>query len=599
MIKYQIKLNPGAHIFTVKLTFIPTNSQQLLKLPTWIPGSYMIREFSKNIIDVTAKQNHQQILLEQIDKNTWQVDNLKINKEVTVIYNVYAYDFGIRTAYLDDDRAYFNATSLCLYVVGTESNEHIISFDNIPYGWEVATALKTKQEDNYEYYASNYDELIDSPFEISYLSEYSFKVKNVEHKIAINGVIPLGFDSKRLIADVSKICETQINLFGGEAPFETYTFLLHLGGSIYTGLEHRSSTALLAPYYSVPIIQNTNATNKNDISPDYLKLLGLISHEYFHSWNVKRIKPHAFSMYDLNNENYTKQLWWFEGITSYYDDLMLLRSGVIDSKCYLKLILDNINNVYKYDGAHQQTLENSSLTSWVKYYRQDENSPNTIVSYYVKGALVGMCLDILIRQKTNNTYSLDNVMRGLFNKWQVDGLGIQDDELHGLIEKFANCELKNEIHEYVATVNKLPLKNILSSVGLKLYEKTLGIAKDEGKIIQSESELDKLKVTALDLGCKLVKENIGYRVVTVYNNSLGQYFGLATNDMLIALNGIRLENIEKQLSCYNLGDEIELTYFRREQLMTETVLLEKPYNGYPQYFIKVSAEDKLAKWLQT
>ncbi len=591
MIKYQINLKYQQHIFAVQLSFIASSTQHELKLPTWIPGSYMIREFSKNIIDINVEQNNIKTTIEQHNKNTWMLSNLTIDTEVIVAYNVYAYDFGIRTAYLDDERAFFNPSSLCLYVVGTESNEHIIKINKLPDNFEIATGLK-KINTN-EYSASNYDELIDSPFEISYIWTLPFTVKNVKHTLVLSGIIN-PFDKDKLIADISKICAAQIDLFGGKAPFDNYTFLLNLGGEVFTGLEHRNSSALLAPYYSLPTPADLGTTP--EIRTDYLKLLGLISHEYFHSWNVKRIKPEAFSPYNLNEENYTKQLWWFEGVTSYYDDLMLYRSGVIDLKCYLQLILDNINNVYKYNGANVQALTNSSLTSWIKYYRQDENSPNSMVSYYVKGALVGMCLDILIRSKTNNSNSLDDVLRGLFYKWQNDGLGIKDEELNSLIETFANCKLMDEVHEYISTTNKLPLANILNHVGLKLYEKISNNYTNNGKIIESESELDKFTDSKFDLGCKLIKENIGYRVVHVYDNSLASEYGLAVNDVLIALDNLKLDDIERQLNIVRDEHEIDLVYFRREELCTITITLTH-MNSCAKHFLKIDDKDKLLKWL--
>ncbi|HLX54218.1 MAG TPA: PDZ domain-containing protein [Aquella sp.] len=584
MIKYTISLARNTHTYKISLQFEPQNNQSILKLPTWIPGSYMIREFSKNIVEISASQNGNNIQCEQINKNAWQISGYKLHNSIEVKYEVYALDFGIRTAYLDNKRGYFNATSLCLYVVGCEHLNHVIQFTDMPNTWNIATGLVS--QDN-QYLAANYDELIDSPFELGEFIRLSFTVKDVPHYIVLSGTIAPNFDSQRLIDDVIKICETQIEMFGGVAPFSDYTFLLYLGGEIYTGLEHRNSTALMAPYYSVP----THHMDK--INDDYLKLLGLFSHEYFHLWNVKRIKPQVFNPYDLQNENYTGLLWWFEGITSYYDDLVLYRAGLIDKKRYLQIILDNINNVYKFSGTTRQTLTNSSLTSWVKYYRPDENSPNSLVSYYIKGALVGLCLDLDIRSKTNNKKSLNDVLLGLYNKWLDDGLGIDEDELPQLIKKYTGCELSEEILAYTTTTANLPLEQLFKTYGLELI-KTSGNYTGSGKVLE---EIDKLpENNKLNLGIKVVKENIGYKVINVYNNSPADS-GIAANDLLIAIDNIKLTDLDKQLNLYTANSKPCFTLFRQEQL--RTICVSPKSNLTNIYHIKIVDENQLANWLSS
>ncbi|MFN7094814.1 MAG: M61 family metallopeptidase, partial [Burkholderiales bacterium] len=500
MINYLITPLPNTHTYHIILTFLANHSEHELKLPAWIPGSYMIREFSKNILNLTARQNTLPIRCQQINKNTWQLTDLVKQQLVEIEYTVYAYEFGIRTAYLDHTRGYFNNTSLCLYLVGSEELPHSIQLKQLPQTWQVATGLTLLDANSY--IAKDYAELIDCPFELGAFTRLEFLVKEVPHYLMLSGTIPKNFDATRLIADLTKICATQIDLFGGIAPFTSYTFLLYLGGEIFTGLEHSNSTALMAPYYALPSLQQSK------INPDYLKLLGLISHEYFHAWNVKRIKPQAFNPYNLDAESYTKLLWWFEGITSYYDDLILYRCGLIDYKAYLQLVLDNINDVYKFKGVQEQSLANSSLTSWIKYYRQDENSPNSIVSYYMKGALVGLCLDLLIRQQTQQHKSLDDVMLGLYTKWQLDGLGIGEEELPRLIQHYTGCDLACEIRQFIESCEGLPLAKLLDLFGITLHTVTGLSYTESGKIIQNETELP--KAVQIDLGCKLVKDSLGY-----------------------------------------------------------------------------------------
>ena len=543
----------------------------------------MIREFSKNIIKLSAKQNKKSLEVQQINKNTWRVSKLITNKSVIVSYEVYAYDTGIRTSFIDSTRGYFNNTSLCLYVVGYENKEHQIIVNKLPDKWKIATGLKHSGN---KFIAKNYAELIDCQFELGDFTKISFKVKNIPHQIVLSGIIPKNFSKKYLIDDVAKICNAQIDLFGG-ADFNEYTFILNLTGDVYTGLEHMNSTLLMAPYYSLPVKQHKQRTK------NYIKLLGLISHEYFHAWNVKRIKPQAFSPYNLDTENYTSLLWWFEGITSYYDDLMLYRAGIINKNEYLQIVLDNINNVYKYDGVKQQSLANSSLTSWTKYYRPDENSHNAIVSYYTKGALVGLCLDLLIRNKTDGKSSLDTVMRGLYNKWQSDGRGLLENELPQLIAKYTSCDLHKQIEEFTQSTTDLPLKKLLAKFGINLIRSN-GSNLDNGKILDKNDKPPILN--KLNFGAKLNKEQLGYKVINVYAGSIAYKAGIAANDLIIALDNIQLFDLDRQLELYKVGDKITITLFRQEQLLNINIKLED--KSIPIQHLKIMDNALLSDWLQ-
>ncbi len=583
MIKYIIIPSINSHIYNVKLSFVATSNSHILKLPVWIPGSYMVREFSKDIVSIdTVQVSHK---LVQLDKNTWEISNLMPDTDVNVIYNVYAYEFGIRTAFLDFTRGYFNNTSLCLYVDGKENLQHTITINELPKNWQIATALD-KTSDN-QYSADNYDMLIDCPVELGIFKRLEFAIKGVPIYFILSGTIIKSFDEKRFMSDVSAICQTEIDLFGGTPPFTNYTFILYLGGEIYTGLEHQNSTLLMAPYYSLPV------GGQIDIGDDYLKLLGLISHEFFHTWNVKQIKPQVFNPYKLDSENYTKLLWWFEGITSYYDDLILRKSGLIDDARYLKLMTGNINNVYKYSGNKIQTLTNSSITAWTKYYRQDENSPNAIVSYYVKGALVGLCLDLIIRDRTKSK-SLDDVVLGLYTKWQHDGFGILEDQLPELIKQYTGLDLSAEIHQFIDTCEELPLNYLLSKFGVNVQTINNQRNSDTGYVIKDTSELPTAK--KFDFGCKLVKDAFGYRVINVYDNTLASNLGLAANDVIIAIDNIKLIDFDKQIALYTAGSEISLTLFRQEKLISVNFKLIEP--NFDIRFLQIADTEKLSNWLK-
>lgn len=580
MIKYIIQPITNEHIYHVTLEFTPTEVAYTLKLPVWIPGSYMVREFSKNIYSVSVNNGN----IEQIAKNEWSLTKLELNQPVIISYEVYAFEVGIRTAYLDTERGYFNPTSTCLYIVGYENIEHQVTLINLPKNWDVVTGL-TKKELN-TYVANNYDELIDCPFELGTITTYEFVVNGAKHYFALSGTVISNFDSKRFIEDITKICKTEIDMFGGVPPFKDYTFILYLGGEIFTGLEHRNSTLLMAPYYSLPVI------NKKEISSDYLKLLGLISHEFFHTWNVKRIKPQVFNPYKINEENYTKLLWWFEGITSYYDDLILFKSGLIDEKKYLSLVVENINTVYKYNATNKQSLTNSSLTSWIKYYRQDENSVNRVVSYYVKGSLVGLCLDLIIRKQSNNTKSLDDVILGMYQRWLNDRQGILEDEVPALIKQYTNLDLTTEINQFINDVGELPIKDLLADFGIDYSFKAKNYT-DNGALITDISEVS--NKAKLDLGCKLIKDSLGYKVTQVYNDSLAEKIGLGANDVIIAINHLKLTDFERQFSLFNSGDMIVLTFFRQERLMSIETRLEPSLTKVS--YLTISNKDQLKNWL--
>lgn len=467
-LNYEITPLINQHIYRVKLTFSPSHTTYLLKMPTWIPGSYMIREFSKQLNSIKA---YQKTLLKiaQLTKNSWQICDIAPGEIITIEYDIYAAEIGIRTAYLDFNRGYFNPTSLCLSVVDCENLPHLIEVKSLPDNWAIATSLvKTA---HHSYLAVNYAELIDSPFELGDFIKFEFEIDGVLHYLILSGTI-VPFNEARLIADIGKICQYQIKLFANQIPYGNYTFILNLTGEVYTGLEHHASTLLMAPFYALPNLQGSN-------DDDYHKLLGLISHEFFHTWNVKQIKPQAFMPYNLDTENYTSLLWWFEGVTSYYDDLVLYRTGIIDQSKYLNIIVENLNSVYKYNGVNVQSLAESSFNAWTKYYRQDENSPNSVVSYYVKGALVTMCLDLLIRQNSN--YSLDDVMRHMYKLYLENNSGIAENSIARLIFDATGVNLADFINLASQTTHMLPFDQIMSKVGLELIKRTADSYQDNGK----------------------------------------------------------------------------------------------------------------------
>ena len=453
-----------AHLFHVTLTIAQPAAQQRVALPVWIPGSYMVREFAKNLQNLRATQGRRSVLVQQLDKATWQVDATP-GKPLVLSYAVYALDNSVRTAWLDASRGFFNGTSLCLQVAGQETLPHTLELvsTRATAAWHVATGLPTVATDTRgfgSYVADDYDALVDHPFELGHFWSGEFKVCGVPHRFVVAGAAP-SFDGARLLADTQKICEAEIRFWHprGKPPHTNYVFMLNAVDDGYGGLEHRNSTALICGRRDLPRVGDKRS------SEGYTTLLGLISHEYFHTWNVKRLKPAAFAQFDYSRENYTHQLWFFEGFTSYYDDLLLRRAGLLDDAAYLRLLNKTINQVDQTPGRLVQSVAESSFDAWVKYYRQDENTPNATVSYYTKGALVALCLDLTLRAE--GTTDLDEVMRSLFKRCK--GGPMSEADLLDVLQLLAGRSLAPELAQWVHSTDTLPLQPLLERHGVAVH----------------------------------------------------------------------------------------------------------------------------------
>lgn len=557
----------AGHLFEVRLTVAaPAPEGQELALPAWIPGSYMIREFARNIVQIRAEANGKAVALAKLDKHSWRA--APVSGALTVTYVVYAWDLSVRAAHLDQTHGFFNGTSVCLRVVGQEDTPHQVDLqrplDPAAASWRVATALPELGAKRYgfgTYQASNYDELIDHPVEMGDFALATFKAHGVPHDIVISGRVP-NLDMARLQADLKAICEAQIAFFEPRtrrAPMERYVFLTLAVGDGYGGLEHRASTALICARADLP---STAAPKSADIGDGYLKFLGLCSHEYFHTWNVKRIKPAAFAPYDLQNESYTPLLWLFEGFTSYYDDLMLVRSGIISEAAYLKLLGKSIGGVLRGSGRTKQSVADSSFDAWGKYYRQDENAPNAIVSYYGKGSLIALAFDLTIRAKTDGKKSLDDVMLALWQRFGRDfypttGRGVTEAEVEALFDEVSGLKLKPMFERYVRGTADLPLAKLYAPFGVKLVDERraakpsfdVGLGRDGGD-------------------CKLTQ---------VHEGGAAHRAGLSAGDILVAVDGLRVigaaASLEGMLSRYKVGDTVAVHVFRRDELMAFQVKL--------------------------
>ncbi len=496
------------HRYAVELRIARPAAEQLVSLPVWIPGSYLVREFARHLNGLSARQGQTDCPPEQQDKCTWLV-RCNPRRALVLRYEVYAFDQSVRTAWLDAERGFFNGTSLLLRVHGHEAGEHRLTVRRprqAP-GWQLATAMTPHTVDERgfgDYVAADYDELVDHPVEMGAFWSGHFSAGGVPHRFVVAGA-SASFDGERLLRDARKICETAIRFWHGAKapPHRHYVFLLNAVGNAYGGLEHRASTALICKRGDLP--RRGTATGASVPSEGYVTLLGLISHEYFHTWNVKRLKPVEFAPYDYTRENHTRLLWFFEGFTTYYDDLLLRRAGLIDDAGYLKLLTRIVNQTLQAPGRHVQSVAQASFDAWLRYYRPDENTPNSTISYYSKGALVALCLDLTLRREGHAT--LDDVLRALWRRCR--GGPMREDDLVAVLADLGGRSYARELADWVHGTGDLPLESLLRTQGIE-------VAKDPAPLAQA-------------LGLR-VAEQQGIVIQVVLDGSPAAAAGLAAGD---------------------------------------------------------------------
>ncbi|MEQ1594410.1 MAG: PDZ domain-containing protein [Casimicrobium sp.] len=602
MPNYSISFaDPSGHLLHVQMTIDAPVAEQRVALPSWIPGSYLMREYARNVVSLSASQGGTAITAEKTDKSTWQLACVA-GSPVTISYTVYAWDRSVRGCYFDASRGFVNpAASLLMDCTAPNAPcaLEVIAPQFLGGGtWRCATSMTPQTVDPRgfgRYVAVSYDELIDHPLECADFDEFSFDAGGVTHRFVITG--KHRGDLARLRADSQKICQGHCDLFGGAPPFPMYLFQLHVVDDGYGGLEHRASTALISPRSDLPVAGDAS------VSEGYRDLLGLISHEYFYAWNVKRIKPAAFmthpqapDAYDTSSESYTRLLWLFEGFTSYFDDLMLRRVGLITDADYLKLIGRRLTMLLRSPGRSVQSSAEASFDAWIKYYRADENAANSQFSYYLRGSFVALALDLQQRAASEAAPTVDDVMRALWREFGAVNVGVPED-VCALFSRWLGRDLTDFFARFINGTEDPDWAALFAPFGITYNTRPSANAADRGGRDEASIETN-----TRTLGL-IVGESAGLNVIkTVLSGSAAWRAGLSAGDTLVAIDGLRASStaLSKHLARFKAGDEIAVTYFRHDVLASSVLLV--PPAVADTVWLTLAADDaagttRRARWL--
>lgn len=520
-IKFKVSFSePQAHYADVEMTINNVRAKEIeVRMPVWAPGSYLVREFSKNVESFKVSTSQGEALtFEKNRKNSWKI-NTSGNKTIVVSYRVYAFEISVRTSFIDFSHAFLSPTGIFMFVKDKIKEPALVEI--VPYKvWKkVSTGLEQVSGKPFTYYAKDFDWLYDSPIEVGNQDVFEFEASGVKHEVAMVG--GGNYDKQQLKVDMAKIVDEETAIYK-ENPNEHYVFIVHNYQKGGGGLEHLNSTVLGA--------KRMGYTDK----ATYTSFMSLVAHEYFHLWNVKRLRPIALGPFDYDNENYTHDLWIAEGFTAYYDNLIIQRTGLMTPAAYLQLLQNEINLVHNQEGAKVQSVADASFNAWIKYYRPDENSTNTSISYYNKGALLAAILDLKIIHQSEGKYSLDDVMKKAYQDfYKKKNRGYTTEEFKSVIEFYLNENLDAFYDDYVYGTKAIDFEKYLNYAGLKL----IGNATND-------------KTPSIGI---LVKEG---KITRVTRNSAGWENGLNVNDEILAVDGERVENIVEYIKGRNVGETV-------------------------------------------
>ncbi len=529
-LNYELAMSePYTHYFEVKLHLKNINqiaelkgkSSVLVKMPVWTPGSYLVREFSKNVIDFEVSNN---LNSKKIDKNTWEIA-LNGANELTLTYKVYAYEMSVRTSFLDDSHGYVNGASVFMFFPDLSKSPSLLEINPYSDWGTISTALKPITEN--VFLVDNYDTLVDSPIEIGNHEVLEFSSMGIPHKVAMYSMKPLDYDKAKIIQDFERMTRAATSVIG-ENPLDHYLFINHHLPNIGGGLEHLySSTCQTSP--------ETYQSQKS-----YIGFFGTLAHEYFHLWNVKRIRPEALGPFDYDRENYTNMLWVAEGFTSYYEEIILKRAGMIDEADVLNAWASGINSIENQPGNKIQAVTESSWDAWIKYYRPNENSVNTTVSYYSKGGVLAGLLNLEILHNTNGNKSLDDVMRLLWNKYYKElKRGYSDEEFQKACEEVAGESLDSFFTNYIWDTKAPDYSKYFNYAGINLINEN------------TNSNTAFLGLVAS-----------GTTVNRVLANGSAYNSGINVGDVIISADDKPISGLGDLSSGKNVGDELKITVLR-------------------------------------
>lgn len=611
-ISYHLSIaSISEHLLNIEM-IIPANQEKslTLSLPSWIPGSYMVRDFARNLHSLSAlTPDGNPLTVEQVDKQTWRVENPK--QAVHVSYTVFAFDLSVRSAYLADEYAFFNGTSTFLELKELKDVPCTISMTQgqSPTSWRIACSFKKQggadapvafsDEPTQHFSASNYQELIDHPVLIGDFLHHRFVHRDTAFHMVLSGQPDTNI--AKICEDLVPICEHHIELFG-EMPCHEYWFLTLLSDDGFGGLEHRASTALLFPRLHLPLpnefddhtisLQSNETTSASaQRSEHYQQFLSLCSHELLHTWHVKRTRPEVMISPDLSAEVYTPQLWIYEGFTSLYDDLSLARTGLVSPQRYADVLSEVLSRLLRTPGRHQQTVAESSFDAWTKFYKQDASSVNHIVSYYNKGAVIALCLDITLRQLSDNKYSLDSLIKKLWQQYGKPEIGTPNDVIAKLCKQEFDLDISSFLEIAVHTTMDLPLATLLPYIGLSVNTRARSGVNDKGGKSSADSK------DSIEFGAITKTAEVGVQVLSVLSKSAACEAGIQIGDRIIALDDwqVKQDNIQRLLNSKPLNSHSSISLLRQGRLLRLSMPIRAALHD--TVALEIADHEVFNKWL--
>lgn len=568
---YELSMpQPTTHYFEVKIKLDLNQATQItedfvdFKMAAWTPGSYLIREYAKNVEGFSANAESGNLKAQKVSKNTWRVFT-KNNKNIEVKYRVYAYELTVRTSHLDDSHGYANGACVFMFVPQLMKTKSILKVIPHETFGKVSVALPEIAKNTFE--VEDFDTLVDSPIEVGNQDIIEFESMGVKHTIANYSVQKLNYDKKQLIEDYKKVVEASASVIGGAHPCKNYLFIIHHLPGIGGGLEHLNSTTC------------QTSPEAYDSRDKYIGFLGLIAHEYFHLWNVKRLRPVALGPFDYENENYTNMLWVSEGFTSFYQNDILRRAGLIDESRMFSQLAYGIGSIENSYGNKVQSVTESSWDAWIKYYRPNENSNNSTVSYYTKGGVLANVLNMIIIGETNGEKSLDDVLRLLYNeKYLASNVGFSDAEFKSACEKIAGKDLTNLFENSIYGTQTLDYAQYFNNVDAEIvFEPSLPNIPWVGVAVRN-------------------------KIVTRIDRGSGAYdFGININDEILKVDGKTFYDAEDFIKNKEIGKSIKVELKRGGIIKEYTIpLRENPTQKVlitPKKSKDPMAQKKYSKWM--